>query len=856
MSLTLTAPGALVLLAVVPFVWVAARFARTSFNPRQRRLQALVRSGLLALLALALARPVVSLGSSKLSVVYLVDVSHSVGRSSIGAAADRIDELNRGVRPAHHAVVVFGTGTAVIEDAAALRALAQADPAAAEASPVGRDGSDLDRALGEARAELAAGHLPRIVLFTDGRETAGAARAAAIRLAAEGVPVFVEAMAPPDLQDTWIEALDLPARIDAGALVSMRIVVGAQRDGDAVVELREGEALLASRRVSLTPGTTPVPIEVAFDEAGAHAVEASVSVAGDPLAQNNRLVREALVGPRTPVLYVEGARDSARYLEGALERSGFDVTVSPPAALPADPDELDRFDVVILSDVARSAVPDATMRALGEYVENRGGGLLVAGGDAVFGEGPDGGADGYRNTELERLTPVTFERKDEPEVALIIVLDKSWSMAGAVMELCKAAAQAAIDVLPDEQSVGVVTFNDGLNWDVTLRNVGRHRKEINDAIKAIEPSGHTLIYPAVEQAYIALKDARARAKHVVLLSDGRSYPDDYEGLLKKMVDAKITVSSIAVGPAADRELLTNIAKWGRGRSYVVEDAREVPQIFVKEAKDASTPAFDEGAIRPVVKAPAFLEGVDLSRVPDLRGRTATVLKDTALELVATEDGDPLLAFWPIGLGRSAVFASDVKDRWASAWLGWRGYGPFFAAVVRALERERPPEAVLTVTERPVRAGTRSIAVTLEARDAKGNYRDLLRPAVEAESAGGQRATVTLRQTGPGRYEGGLTVDAVEALSVRATGGERGVVARLVIPDNAREYRFGPPDAALLDALARTTGGAVGATAEGLSGTAGASRVSRRALWPALVVLALVAWLGDILLRRVRVFEPA
>ena len=60
----------------------------------------------------------------------------------------------------------------------------------------------------------------------------------------------------------------------------------------------------------------------------------------------------------------------------------------------------------------------------------------------------------------------------------------------------------------------------------------------------------------------------------MLLSDGRSYPDDYEGLVKKMVDAKMTVSSIAVGPAADVELLTNIANWGKGRSYVVRTRRK------------------------------------------------------------------------------------------------------------------------------------------------------------------------------------------------------------------------------------------------------------------------------------------
>lgn len=856
MDVTWTAPGALWLLAVVPFIWVTRRFARTNFNSRQHVVQAAVRSALLVLLAVALARPVITLGSSRLSVVYAVDVSHSVSSTAIAAAADRIDELERELSPAHRTIVVFGADAAVVGDTAAVRRLAEADPGDTAASPVRREASDLDLAIREARAELASGHVPRLVLFTDGRETSGSARAVATRLAAEGIPLFTEPMAPRDLGDSWVERVQIPARIDAGALVTVRVDLGSQRSVTALVELREADRLLAAQPVPLDVGTTSVDLEVAFDEAGAHALTARLTAPGDPLAPNNTLVREALVGPRAPVLYVEGAAGSAHYLDNALSRSGFDVTRAAAAALPVHPDALDPYDVVIMSDVARADIADAAMAALGHWVEHRGGGLLVAGGESVFGEGAEGGPPGYRESELERLTPVTFERKDEPEVALIIVLDKSWSMAGLVMELCKAAAQAAIDVLADEQSVGIVTFNDGLNWDVTLRNVGQHRVEIGDAIKAIEPSGHTLIFPAIEQAFIALKDARARAKHVVLLSDGRSYPDDYEGLLKKMVDAKITVSSIAVGPAADKELLTNIAKWGRGRSYLVEDAREVPQIFVKEAKDAATPAFDEGAIRPVVKAQGFLEGVDLSRAPALRGRTATVLKDTALELLATEDGDPILAFWPVGLGRAAVFTSDVKNRWAADWVAWRGYGPFFAAVVRALERQRPPEVVLGVAEGPVRDGVRPLSLSVEARDGSGNYRDLLQPVVRVTSSTGETADVSLRQTAPGRYEASVDAGATEVIALEALDDAPGIRSRLVVPDLAAEYRFSQPDEALLSLLARTSGGASPATLEGLRATGGASRVSRRALWPVCVILALLLWLADILFRRIRVFEPA
>ena len=142
--------------------------------------------------------------------------------------------------------------------------------------------------------------------------------------------------------------------------------------------------------------------------------------------------------------------------------------------------------------------------------------------------------------------------------------------------------------------------------------------------------------------------------------------------------------------------------------------------------------------------------MDLTRVPRLKGRTATVIKDTALELLATDDDDPLLAFWPIGLGRTAVFASDVKDRWAADWVKWRGYGPFFAAVVRALERQRPPAVALDVTPGPVHGGARSIAISVEARQPNGQYRDLLHPAVQVRSGRVDRSAARACPSGRSR----------------------------------------------------------------------------------------------------------
>jgi Ca-activated chloride channel homolog len=848
-SLILTSSAALWLLLAIPLVWLGSLYGRTRFNQRQRLVQMILRSLLLAALALAIARPLLSTSSSQQSIVYLVDVSHSVAAGAIDHAAARIEEINGGLRPAHVRILAFARSVVPVPDTAALRELGRAAPSRAS---LDRSGTDLEAALVAARGELVPGHVPHIVLFSDGRATAGDELEALVRLSADGIPVSTDSLGVRSIGDVWVASIDAPERVAAGSPFAVRLHIASGRDTAARVELRSGGTSLASREVHLPAGTaTTVPLEATLPASGPHRLEAFVEAAGDPLEANNTLAAEVWAEPRPSVLYVEGTPASAKYLAGALTAAGFHVSVQPASALPDTTAALDPWDVLILSDIERSAVSDGAMAAITEWVEAGGGGLLLAGGERVFGE------EGYRHSPLERLMPVTFERRDEPDVALIIVLDRSWSMAGASMELTKTAALAAVDVLSDEQFVGILTFNDKFDWDVPLRNVGQHRQAIRERIEAIAPGGHTLIYPAIEQAYVALRDARARARHVILLSDGRSYPAEYEELVGRMLEARITLSTVAVGSGADIDLLRDLAQWGKGRAYVVADATKVPEIFVKEARDAATPAFDEKAIAPVVRTPGFLSGVNLARMPPLRGRTATVLKDAALELVATEEDDPLLAFWPVGLGRTAVFTSDVKDRWAADWVAWQGYGPFFASVVRALQRQRVPPFTLEVSPGPVRGHLRTLGVHVEAREPDGEYRNLIAPVVEVLTDGGDPRTLTTRQVTAGRYEATLVADATRPLTVRMAGTDAsgaGITSRTVLPDPAAEYRFAAADDERLREIASATGGTWRPTPDDVRGARAASGSRRWPLWPVLLALALLLWFTDLGLRRVRIFE--
>lgn len=66
--------------------------------------------------------------------------------------------------------------------------------------------------------------------------------------------------------------------------------------------------------------------------------------------------------------------------------------------------------------------------------------------------------------------------------------------------------------------------------------------------------------------------------------------------------------------------------------------------------------------------------------PDLLGYNRTRLREDA-QLLATVNGDPLVAVHDFGKGRSGVFTSDMSPHWAPPpFMEWRGYAPMWRAL--------------------------------------------------------------------------------------------------------------------------------------------------------------------------------
>jgi hypothetical protein len=77
-------------------------------------------------------------------------------------------------------------------------------------------------------------------------------------------------------------------------------------------------------------------------------------------------------------------------------------------------------------------------------------------------------------------------------------------------------------------------------------------------------------------AHQSLDASDAQIKHIILLSDGQS-DGNYPTVVRRISEAGITLSSVAIGEDADLPLMKMLAQQGGGRFYATDAARTCPE---------------------------------------------------------------------------------------------------------------------------------------------------------------------------------------------------------------------------------------------------------------------------------------
>lgn len=853
--ISFTAHWPLWLLASLPLVWWVGSRSRTKLSSRHIFTAGALRAAVLFVLMLALMRPFWQAGTSDVSVVYALDVSRSVASGFVQSALDFVAEANAEARPMHARYVVFADRPRLVNSPADIPKLAVVERATDAAPEVINQGAtNLERALDEALHGFEPNEVKRLVLFSDGNQTAGDVWRVLPRLQAAGARLFAFPATPRAPDDAWVESIQAPQplRRDEAATVVVRVT--SQRGTRARVRIASGSTQLAARSLRLLPGSNTVPLQVRLREQGAVALSVEVQADGDTLSDNDRLQQSVWVAARARVLYVEGQSGTDGYLRDALIRDGLDVTVGTGGDLPESVDRLAPYDAVIVSDVPVADLTVPRMEALAAYVRDLGGGLIFAAGETTYGQ------SGLSSSVLEEVLPVEFKAQEKrKDLALVICLDRSYSMKGRPLDLAKAATRAALALLEEQHRFAVVAFDSQPHEAVPLQYV-RSRRKAEDLIDRIQASGQTNIYPALAAAWRMLHSLGAKKKHIIVLSDGDTAPADFDRLLKRITDAQISVSTVTLGRAGDPELMAKIASLGNGKAYVAEDVAQLPEILIEDTQNVSRATLIEDPFRPVVKRRIeALRGIDFAHGPPLRGLASTKPKEDGEVFLATESGAPVLARWQYGLGRAVMFASDVKNRWAADWLSWEGYGRFWSQLVRdTMRRDTGEDVAFDV----LREGNEA-HVSLALMTAQGKWRNRLAPSVRVTLPNGSRTALALRQTAPGQYDDRMPVTTSAAtpftFQLEDAGGvsrdlaQRAGIRRLYYPF-ADEYRSLPPDVELLRALAEKTGGKLAPSTAEIFADQGDRGSTRFALWPWLAALALALYLCDIAVRRVPRFK--
>ena len=827
-------------LVAAPFIWRLSQNSTLGSSPRHRAVAAAFRISVVALLVAALVEPVWHRSGKWMSVVYALDVSSSIDPVFVGTAIDWIASTNAEGDPAHAAFIAFGGSARAVPTVEGIRTVEVSSDGGNRS--INQSVTNLEAAVTRAFRSFDSRYLKRLVLITDGNENAGNVSRVLGEAQKNAVRMFTLPATVRGEGDSWIEDSDLPDEIREQEPVTATVRVFSRVATTTTVALVGDDQTLETREVSLEPGLNEVDFEVRLPAGGAGTLSGRLEGESDPFAQNDLYTQAVSVGARPRGLYVEGRLASAVYLRDALSTEGMDVSVVGPESLPETAAALESFDLVLLSDVPMDALGDTQINAILEYVRDSGGGFIFAAGESSYGE------EGYADSEIEELLPVWFEINEKrKELALVIVLDKSYSMVGPKLELSKEAAKAALDLLEPTHSFGLITFDDTPYVTVPLQ-LAVEKPAINDFISRIIAGSQTNIYPALETAFAALESSEAEIRHIILLSDGKTYADDYEELVSLMSDSDITVSSVAVGQEADRELLGNIATWGRGRSYFIQDAERVPMIFIQETQIASQSTLVEEAVETTVliSVEAFTD-IDLDAAPPLRGYVRTMAKETAEVLIQSDSENPLLARWRYGVGRTAVFTSDVKNRSAADWLTWAGYGKFWSQLVRETMRRDGGEELDFVVER---IGDAAV-ITVSALTEEGAYRTDLDPRLRVVGPVGEETSLSFEQVGPGTFQArhALGRPGEEPYQFELSGNSIEDRSQSLYYRYGDEFRLYPANTELLTDIAEQTGGGFLPDVSEVFDDYGETASVPTPLWPWLSALALISFFFDIAIRR-------
>ncbi|MBA2556388.1 MAG: VWA domain-containing protein, partial [Chloroflexi bacterium] len=283
MGIAFSNPGLLLLLVpLLGLTLLLSLAARHHIARGRRRFGLMVRMVVLSTIVLALAGLQVTLPVDRLTSVFVVDLSDSVGadgrQEAVTFVREALEEMPDGDRAG---IVAFGDEALVERLPSDVQALERI------ASVVTGDATDIGSALRLAAALFPDETQKRIVLVSDGNDTTGGGESEAALAAARGIQVETRAVGLGDADEVIVERLDTPTTARVGEEIEAEVTIRSTVRQPATVRLFGDGVSIAAEQVTLEAGTNRFVFTTRATEAGFHTFRALVEAGRDTFGQNN-----------------------------------------------------------------------------------------------------------------------------------------------------------------------------------------------------------------------------------------------------------------------------------------------------------------------------------------------------------------------------------------------------------------------------------------------------------------------------------------------------------------------------------------------------------------------------------------
>jgi uncharacterized membrane protein len=765
----LTEPKALILLVtIIPVIHLGLLSIRARPRDRSRiAVSTMLRTLILVLLTLALAGLQWISSGGALNVIFLVDESASVSQQQHDAAYSYVRAALAAMGPDDKAGVVLFGERAVVDRAISGDTVWQ---------PFGKHPSGVATNIADAiqigSALFPEGGARRMVLLSDGLETAGQASDLASRARQSGIELSVVPLGADSQNEVEVDKVSSPQSVPKGQKYEVRVLLKTTSQRSAVVTLSDGETEVGRQELELKQGQNVAVFEVGAPVEGFRVLTAQVASVDDHYAENNTASSYTVVRTPPSVLIVSGSPDDAKPLQAALQASGIATEISDADGMPSHLDVLSKYDTVVLANVSADAIGVERQTLLQTYVRDLGHGLVMLGGELSYGAG------GYLRSPLEDVLPVTMDVRTSEQrasIAMTFLMDKSGSMGRchcgtaqtfdpsmrtefgpSKVEIAKLAISRAASLLNSSDQVGVVGFDSTSHELEPLRPM----KDIGASglaqdLKSVDAAGSpTSLYSGLQGAIDQLKNSDAKLKHIIMISDGWTQQADFKSLIAELAADNITLTTVGAGEGPG-DVLKGLAEQGGGRYYTATNIYTLPDVLLKETVRLAGQYYVEKPFVPAVARDSpILKGLP-GTLPQMLGYNAATLKPEADPILRSPDGDPILAGWQYGLGRSVAWTPDMKGRWALNWVSWPQFSQFAGQLVSWTVPQSGASGIETqYTLGPSAVeSSQDVAIRLTSTDQNGRSRGGLATAMTITNSLLGSEVVQVSQASPGVYVG-------------------------------------------------------------------------------------------------------